>query len=222
MEPAKGRSAADKGGCIRPKGDSSLCRSRREGAHGPIASTIRAANRAPKECKNTSRKANRRAQRPRDPVLPGGRPNPGNESAPCTSSTYRRTRLHRRERIEQHSSRAWPIERESSSGATSQTQRRRTTPPKQNRGPCSTAGRSRGCRTAVRKWKQLRAEPLGRVDDVELQKAAKLVRGEDRCLCQLAIAAVVIRAVDRSGQHQFGRDQRDDGKPRNNKSGKRR
>jgi hypothetical protein len=70
--------------------------------------------------------------------------------------------------------------------------------------------------------KQLRAEPLGRVDDVELQKAGKLVCGEDRCLRQLAVTAAVICAVDRSGQHQLGCYQRDDGKACNNKSGKRR
>jgi hypothetical protein len=57
-----------------------------------------------------------------------------------------------------------------------------------------------------------RVEALSRVDDVELQEAGKLVCGEDRCLRQLAVTAAVIRAVDRSGQHQLGRYQRDDGK----------
>jgi hypothetical protein len=52
--------------------------------------------------------------------------------------------------------------------------------------------------------------------------AGKLVCGEDRCLRQLAVTATVIRAVDRSGQYQLGRYQRDDGKACDNKSGKRR
>src|SRR6266508_2798481 len=60
--------------------------------------------------------------------------------------------------------------------------------------------------------KQLRADPLDRADVGDLEQPAELQRSEDRRLRHLAVAAVIIRAMNGARQKPLGRQQHKQGK----------